>query len=549
MASPASPLEWDAQGRPIPQSGPGQEWDAQGNPINQPHDSAPVGDLSDRLSLMDRLEEIRPDDSRNGLGQRAANFVGNIGATGIHTLHHPIDSLSGMVKSLLPGSDTPNPIQSTYEGLNTHPADTIAQGIGSTAATMGMGEAAAPVMDVAGTGLKSLAGKVGKIATGGNAEDTQFGAQPGRAVSENRVVAMSKPGLKLKIDRAIPKLAADRDAILAKSTAGPQDIRQTVDQPFDTLMRKVTDPKTGVADPAEIRKLSNTRIAAHYQQDPFTGQPMADPVTHEPIPKDLEHMSPSEMAAYNSNLRDIGNYVAKDSPLSDQAVKGAGHGIREQLAKVVPESVDATRQLYNSETAQDILKRRMKAEEGFNPRSATLAGMVKSNLAEPATMLASTAAASGLDIAGSGLKSLAAKISPPAGPPPAGASAPDYSVRQAAPSPQLGAGQPPAPPSAPSQLPGGTPLNPPALPQTAGPTMDRPSSAAPPNVTLRERVGTSALPPRPGQPAPVSGTGGLQGPEGKVTTRTPTGFGPKVEAPGFTIPKKKLAARTRAKEK
>ena len=496
-----------------------------------------------------------PDDPTQSLGRRAINWVSNVGAAGMGVIgsmlpNHDVDRDAPFDPSTLLGPGGPGIVhgaKSMYD-LVTHapetyrslyaskPADTTSELVGMAGGGAALDpEAIAGGLDTVGGGLKAAGGGVSDAtALGSTAMDRRFGASPGRGLSENRIVGTTPASLKAKVDAKAPQIVADRASILDRSQAPPTNIRQDVDQPFADLSAKVLHPKTGVADPAEVRALTQARATAHFQQDPLTGRPLV--VDEQPVPRNLESMSPAEIAEYNSNLRDMGNYTANTSPLADQAIKGAGHNLRQRLGEVAPESQDLTRQLYNTETASDILGRKMQGGEPTLSPSTTLTGLIGSRLLKPAISGLGTAAGAGMDAIGSGLQSMARRMSleHPPGPPPAGATALD--LRPPQPSGPAGSQSPlpsepqaVAPPPTPAQLPG-----------TAGMSVAMPHPQAPPNVGLRERVGESALGPRPGQPAPAPGVGGVQGPEGRVTTRTPYGFGPKVEAPAFTIPPKQL---------
>ena len=70
------------------------------------------------------------------------------GAYGV--LAHPKRTVGSILRSVTPvpvekavfGDVTPNPVQSTYEGLNTRPGEAIATGVGQAAATAGLGKVA-----------------------------------------------------------------------------------------------------------------------------------------------------------------------------------------------------------------------------------------------------------------------------------------------------------------------------------------------------------------------------------------------------------------------
>ena len=477
--------EWDAQGNPLPAGGSGpMEWDADGKPLSaQP--AAPVGGDLRPLTEQEQLETTYPVGAKGeALGENIHNSLRDAFTGAYGVVRHPLNALGSLVSGLVPGTSTPNPIQSTYEGLNTRPGETLSTMAGQAAVLDPAAKLAPTALEASGKGLKSLGGQVSDVtALGSNPLDRRFGASPGKGLSENRIVGATKAGLKAKVDAAIPKVAAERNAILQRSTAGPQDITADVDRPFDAVSARISNPKTGVADPAEVQALTRARAAITFQQDPLTGKPIPSGPGEGPVPRDLAHMSPAEIAEFNSNLRAMTSYSGKDSPVVDQALKGAGHTLREKLNTVAPEAADKTGQLYNTETAQDILTRQLPANAGGTlvTPSTTLAGMVKS-AAAPVMRGAGTAAGAGLDVVGSGMKTLASKLraAPPPGPPPAGATAMTVSTRPPAPT------GPPVAPAPQPEMP--SPGSAGGLPQTAGMDMAMPHPQAPPNVTLTERI-------------------------------------------------------------
>ena len=522
--------EWDATGRPI-QSAQGtgaqptgaQQWDANGNPIGvsvQPHPTAQISGRDTR-PLLTRLEEIRPTDRNASIGSQALNDLGNVGAGGIGLLHraarvftHPTDSLLTDIGGMTPwgaaaehiatGSSDPERLATQLKG-NTR--DMGAPLLGQIAA-MAMLPHVPEVTEATGQGIKRLGGFVAdKTAVGSDVLDRQYGARPGMGVSENRIIAGTKAGLKAKLDAATGARAEAQRSILA-GHQGTADISGDVSQPFNDLRAKVTNPRTGVVHPADLRALNEAQTAAVIEQNPATGRPMVYPQNGQPYFKPLNAMTAEEIAEYNSNLRGMTQYGQGETPLADQAIQQAGHNLRTKLAQFAPEAAPATQSLYDTQTASDVVGRNLRGEGGgvVSP-TTTLTGLLSSKVAAPALRLGGTAAAAGLDVVGSGVKGagrLMGKV--------VGGGATPSSVRPnpaATRPPSAGALPAPQPP-----LPQGQPL----LPQ-----------------------GQVITPP----PAPVAGAlpGAVQGPMSRVTTRTPTGFGPKVEAPAFSMPVGRLTEK------
>jgi len=468
---------------------------------------------------------ITPDSSRMPLKDRVVNWLSNVGASGMSALSNivapnPTGALPG--QELLHEAQTdPHPLSTAVQrvksvvpnpqDISQHKLDTAAQLVGQAGAT-GMVEETPAILENVGAGLKNAGGFVAdKTAVGSNAIDRQFGAKPGKGLSENRIVGMTKAGLATKVKGAAGKLADERTAILAPNTQ-TTNIGGLVSQPFDELRAKVTNPRTGVADPAEIAALGRTQAAALVEQHPYSGKPMVDYSTVDPeaggLPRfrNLTDLTPAEIAEYNSNLRGMGNYAAKESPLAEQAVKQAGHNLRTKMTEVAPEATDVTRRMYDTESAEDILKRGLSGEGGTINPPTTLTKAMFDATAKPAMRGAGTAIGAGLDIAGSRLQTLGEKLrlptrttpTPaqtgmtvrPAGPPPAGASAP------VPPQPQ---GMAPPQPTG-------------AIPAVAGPTTQVPPASAPPNVSLKERV--SGFPQPYPEVRPLGSNAGVVGPEG-----------------------------------
>ena len=98
-----------------------------------------------------RIEHGYPGET--GLHQ-VARFTGNIGAGGLGLLLHPLESAQAVGHSLTHPEET---IRSLYQGLNAEPGETIAPMLGQAAVTGGLGEAAAPTLEAAGTWIRSAA--------------------------------------------------------------------------------------------------------------------------------------------------------------------------------------------------------------------------------------------------------------------------------------------------------------------------------------------------------------------------------------------------------
>lgn len=506
--------EWDAQGKPV-QSAAHTEWDAEGKPVLQQPIPTASFRRGDSRSLLDRVTTDTPTDPDASMGRQALNDLSNVGSGGLRLIRragriftNPGDSLLTDVGGMTPwgaaaehtatGSSDPERMATQLKG-NTR--DMGAPLVGQ-AAVMEMVPHLPTALEATGQGVKRVGGFVAdKAAVGSDVLDRQYGARPGMGVSENRIVAGTKAGLKSKLDAATTARTAGQRDILSQNTT-PTNINADVNQPFDTLRAKVTNPRTGVAAPSDVRALNEAQSAAVLEANPATGRPMTYPGSGGvPHFKDLNALTPSEIADYNSNLRGMTSYGQGDTPLADQAIQQAGHNLRGRLAAVAPEAAPATQTLYDTQTASDVVGRNLRGDQGgtITP-TTTLTGLLTSKVAAPAMRLGGTAAAAGLDVLGSGIKGTGSLLGKVVG----GGAVKSSSTPPPAPQP---AGLLPAPGAAPPP-PG--PQGPPLPPQ-----------------------GQVVTPP----PAPIAGQlpGGVGGPMGRVTTRTPTGFGPKVEVPQFTM--------------
>lgn len=452
------------------------------------------------LSLDEDLQTNMPVGYR---GQSLTDAVGNfgkdmlVGAYGV--VRHPVDTFNA-INPLNTVIDTvrgqgPLQLKNTYDALNTRPGETAANMAGASA-LMGQAGRLPVAMEAAGDALISGGKRVGGGVLGSNALDRQYGARPGGGISRNRIVATSRPSLKAKVDAASGDLKAEQTSVLSGNQT-PVDVTGAVAKPFNDIRSKVANPRTGVADPAEMESLTRAQTAAMIEQNPATGKP----VTYQGQPggpvtakfRNLTDLTPAEIAEYNSNLRGMATYGAGESPLADQAIKMAGHNLREKMLTAAPESSDVTQRLYDTETAGDILGRQMQEGNRITPRDMTLTGAIHHYLADPAIVTGGSTLASGLDLAGSGLKSTGSLLSKITGGQPAAGGGSTAIQAGHGPLPTGQMPNPHAQPQGPGLLPAGHQVTPPpaspaALPATAGPTVQMNPAAPPPNVRLTERV-------------------------------------------------------------
>lgn len=371
----------------------------------------------------------------------------------------------------------------------------------------------ADVLNATGRGLKRVGALTSRVATGAPSPDVTLGADVGAGLSENRVVGMSPKSLKAKVAATVGPASAARDSVLSQSQAAPVDVTPGVEAPFDAIRAAKTHPTTGAAQPRSLSNLTTTQRALTEQVDPMSGSPTG-------TPKDLTQLTPSQMAELGKNVYSMTDYNSPDSTLSNQALKGAGAHLKEQIDLAAPEARPLTRNVHNLLEAEDLFKSQSQGATGI-PTD-------KSGVISHAVTGAGTAAGAGLDMLGSGLMKAGGvlrRFSSPVAPTPppggTGAGGPAPPVRA-----QVAPGGLPAPPYTPPQVPavsaGGLGVGPTLRGQlgqtsTVMGTTPRvptgiPHPGAVPDEFARTRVTPTELPPRSQQA--VEGTPGFTPPKG-----------------------------------
>lgn len=359
-----------------------------------------------------------------------------------------------------------------------------------------LGELAGPAVEggakllVKGGQLARAAGAgVDNLALGTRATDRAYDTNPGAGLSKNRIIGASRSGLLNKVKAAVEPASQARDAILANSQAGPQDVTQEVNQPFNDLTARKVNPRTGATQPAAQARMIRTQRAINEVQDPQTGDPTG-------TPKPLDQLTPLEISQLNRNVYDMGDY-SHTSPETDQmnqGIKGVGANLRDKLLQISPESADITQQLHDTLGARDVLDRQVQSLPAI-PLSG--GGAIRTAARGAVTGLGTTAGA-GLDMlgsamqsAGGGLRTGMSGLNPAAARPQSGA--------------QVPSGQPPPTPmgwaNATTPIPGGPGIPPPA-PQAALPP-GGPGVAIQPAAAGAGTVGPQPTVTVPGQAAPL----------------------------------------------
>lgn len=420
----------------------------------------PAGGLADKLKSVTDETFARSTDPNEHL-----RTIGNVGRGTVRQLGsipHDIENAKGGAITPDQIAASPNLLDQVKGAYEKGGVTQAAEELGSDALTAGLlhtaREPIADTLNSVGRATKKAGALASRVGVGAPSPADSLGADTGRALSTNRVVAATNSGLKSKVGALVEPAAQARDAILARSTAAPTDISTAVAEPFDTLTRKVTNAKTGAANPSAVRKLSTTKRAITQVQDPTTGEP-----SH--IAKD-PNLSPLEMSQLQRNLYNMTDYSTPDADYANQGVKGAASNLRESIVKAAPEATTMTDSLHDIMGANDFAKTRT---NGPIPTS-------KPGLAEAAVRGAKMGIGTGtgalLDKLGSGMMDLGGAVRP----------SPVAPVR---------------PPAAPPQglLPGQT-----MQPPTPGATVTPPPT--PVRGQLPASAGPSASPVAPAPPAP-----------------------------------------------
>jgi hypothetical protein len=461
--------------------------------------------------LYDKITEYREPDFSHPV-QAAGTVLGNLGGRAIRTVgdfalpggmlegmghfaRHPMDSTSDLVDSMTdPGPA--NKLNRSSGTLNLRKAlKTGTEMAAQAPAAIAAGESVGPLTKAVGQGVKGMGRVAGEVTLGTDAVD-RANARPGAGVSENRVVAMTRPGLQQRIKGKIgPLKDQEMDVLNQHANRGPIDTRTAINEPFNDTIARTTNYRTGVGSRPEMQQHWSTLENLNYVQDPKGGL-LRDPITQQPFPKGIDDHTPAEAAQFKSNLYRMTDYDTAGSGLANADLKRAGGNLKDAIVRAVPEATDITNRLHNSEAAVDVLNRqRGHSLAGANPLS-------RSRLIDMVRVPLGSSAAAGLDLLGSGLMRAGDLLSP-------------------------------------GRSGGGTstsPTNPPGAPQ--GPV-------------IRGQLPTPPAPLPQGQPALASGhvvtpapsptialPGSVEGPLTRVVTRSADGskFGPKVEAPAFSKP-------------
>lgn len=325
----------------------------------------------------------------------------NIGARILHNassivqpLLHPADALeSGLQQqgNNMRGIHNPDAIDE-FKGTYAKDKPLALENAAGDLATMELTHGIAKAVPAIGTGMRSAGAAVDNAAIGASAGDMEHGANPGRALSTNRVVGTSPAGIAPKLKTLIPQATADNRAVLAAHQGNPINTGPLVSQPFSDVMAKATDPVTGAATPTQVSKAGLTQRLLTHVPDENTGKPT--PLMRNPI------MQPVDAAQLKSNIYGMTDY---DNPsrtaLSNSGLKSAAHGIKTAIETEAPESIPSGQRLHDLMAAKDIVEPKARGTLAI-PTS-------KSGLIGHAVTGGLTAGAAGLDATGAGFQKIA----------------------------------------------------------------------------------------------------------------------------------------------
>jgi hypothetical protein len=261
--------------------------------------------------------------------------------------------------------------------------------------------------DAALLGAPAIAGKVGQALKAGGATldraiigapaNSEFGANPGAALSENRIVGSTPGTLVSKIKDVLPGATAEHRGILQRLQGNTLlDRSGAITRPFSENIAAGTDPVTGAASRPQIGAALRAQHELTHEIDPATGRVVTHPVTGDPIIRPAS-ISPLDAARLKSSLYDRIDYDnPSNSSIANSSLKGAAHNLKSSIEQAIPESIPAGQKLHDLMSAKDILEPTARAQK-FN--------LGKSGIIDRASMLAGTGGAAGADIAGSAISS------------------------------------------------------------------------------------------------------------------------------------------------
>jgi hypothetical protein len=242
----------------------------------------------------------RPGES---LGEDLHNTAQNVGVGIWQTIAHPIDTVTGIVSSVIPGTDTPNPVKAAYDMANTKDAEAAAQSAGQAIAL-------APVAELAGPMTRSLVDKVKSAREGSLRFATKTGPRETAKVVEdtankNATIAEKNAARKAVVDEK-NSAAATKHSEDVRKQAEKRD--QDLQQHFEKTqkVREQNAAKQAAAD----RKVALERGVEHLDPE---------------LKTQLEATEKDIHAKANAKYEDLRKTLGKEEVPAYQAIGEDGH--------------------------------------------------------------------------------------------------------------------------------------------------------------------------------------------------------------------------------
>lgn len=242
----------------------------------------------------------RPGES---LGEDIHNTAQDMGVGIWKTIAHPIDTVTGLVSSVIPGTDTPNPVKAAYDMANTKDAEAAAQSAGQAIAL-------APVAELAGPMTRSLVDKVKSAREGSLRFATKTGPRETAKVVEdtaktNATIAEKNAARKAVVDEKNSATAAKHSEDVQKQgEKREQDLQQHFEK--TQKVREQNAAKQAAAD----RKVALERGVEHLDPE---------------LKTQLEATEKDIHAKANAKYEDLRNTLGKEEVPAYQAIGEDGH--------------------------------------------------------------------------------------------------------------------------------------------------------------------------------------------------------------------------------
>lgn len=356
------------------------------------------------------LQSLTAPQDTHDLSTAGNNIINRAASTAFSPLLHPIDTAKNIGQTALGLINHPNPydienpltqmVGNRIQEYQNEKDPILAQQnlagdvLGNYAGnevSSGLGKGIAKI----GNAARGGAAELGNMAIGTTAGDRAYGANPGKAISENRIVGMSPSSVSSQVESLIPGAAAEHRGIVGSAPEGTLiNTGPAINDPFNAQRANLTNPRTGAVSTAQLRRNNSTQGLLTNVVDPSTGKPT-------PMMKD-PNLTPLEATDLKSNLYGMTNYEPSgDSSVANSSLKSAAHNLKTAVGEAIPESIPSGQRLHNLMSAKDVL--------APSARSSGL-DVSKSGLFKNAATLGTTAGSAGLDLLGTGAQNAAPAI-------------------------------------------------------------------------------------------------------------------------------------------